>query len=718
MALGLQRVTSRIGGWSVRTKLFLVLAALGTGAVLGSALIGYYNAVTALEASIYNHLISVRNNKASRVEAFFQTTRDELLLLAGSKMVADAARGFIDGADRLERDKAAIDFRSRVLGWYIENFRTEAQVLSADTDVAAYAPPSRAGAYIQYRYIVENPHPPGRRMLLDDAGDGSFYSSVHATYHPLLRKAATTVRFEDFMIADARTGTIVYGMAKEIDSGSSLQAGFLKSSNLAGAVAHCATQPSNVTCFADFASYIPSGGAPIAFMASPIYDQGAVIAVLIAQLSIGEIDRAVTGNKHWVAEGFGRTGEAVLVGPDRRARSGSRAFYENQEAYFETLARIGYSTSEIDAIKRYGSPILHQRNDTRAARAALSGAEGYGIVHDSLRREVLASWGPLAVPGITWGLIAKIDENEALASIHRLERDLLLMGVLSLLVVLLLSAWLSRQLLGPLRALTEGVERFGRGDHTARVKVRSADEIGRLCAAFNDMAGDISAKTTALDAKNRENEELLLNILPQQIADRLRGGEQAIADGFADVTVIFADIVGFTDLSTRMPPQRLVALLNGLFSRFDQAAQELGVEKIKTVGDAYMAVCGLPVEVPDHIERAVQLAVRMVHITREHGLASNLPLQLRVGVHSGSVVAGVIGRTKYIYDLWGDTVNLASRMESGGQAGAIQVTRPVYERMRDKYPFESRGTISVKGRGEIEAWMLRLVETPAAAVQR
>ena len=133
------------------------------GAVLGSALVGYHYAVTALEASIYNHLVSVRNNKASRVDAFFQATRDELLLLASSKMAADAARGFIDGANRLERDEAATDFRSRVLGWYIENFRSEVQVLTADADVATYAPPSRAGAYIQYRYIVENPHPAGRR---------------------------------------------------------------------------------------------------------------------------------------------------------------------------------------------------------------------------------------------------------------------------------------------------------------------------------------------------------------------------------------------------------------------------------------------------------------------------------------------------------------------------------------------------------------------------
>ena len=170
----------------------------------------------------------------------------------------------------------------------------------------------------------------------------------------------------------------------------------------------------------------------------------------------------------------------------------------------------------------------------------------------------------------------------------------------------------------------------------------------------------------------------------------------------------FADIVGFTAMSSEMPPADVVSLLNGLFTRFDDAAHELGIEKIKTVGDAYMAVCGLPVPVPDHAERMVRMAIRMVHITREHAMEHHVEMKLRVGINSGPVVAGVIGKSKYIYDLWGDTVNLASRMESGGMPDAIQVTRSVYEKLKDEFVFESRGTIEVKGKGGVEAWLLKL----------
>jgi class 3 adenylate cyclase len=222
------------------------------------------------------------------------------------------------------------------------------------------------------------------------------------------------------------------------------------------------------------------------------------------------------------------------------------------------------------------------------------------------------------------------------------------------------------------------------------------------------MVDEIRAKNEIIEQKNRENEQLLLNVLPAPIANRLREGEQSIADGFAEVTVAFADLVGFTALSSEMPPQNVVALLNGLFTRFDLAAHEVGIEKIKTVGDAYMAVCGLPHPVANHAERMVRMAIRMVHITREHALEHRVPFKVRIGINSGPVVAGVIGRSKYIYDLWGDTVNIASRMEAAGLPDSIQVTRPVYEQLKDLFAFEPRGALDIKGKGDVEAWLLRI----------
>lgn len=696
--------------WGLAAKLFTTLVLLGAIAVLVTGVLGYFRAQNALEKAVFDQLTAARQTKTRQVETYFRTIQADLRLLATSKMVVDATREFRIAVDQLDRAGVPPELQKKVGDWYAANFIPQmTRFLGREPALSDYLPVGGAPYHLQYHYIVENPNPAERRKLLDDAGDRSDYSRLHAVYHPLMRAAATTVGFFDFMIADPKSGRLIYTVQKEVDFTTSFQFGPYRRSNAAAVVARCAESADrSAVCLEDFAPYAPSGGAPIAFMGAPVIDQGIVIGVLIAQLSNEEIDDVVTGGRRWRQEGFGDTGEAYLVGPDYLVRSGPRAFYENRDGYFAELKSVGADDEQLDAIQRYGTPVLHQRIDTKATQAALAGVEGTGEIIGYRGVPTLASWGPLAIPGVKWALVAKIDSAEAFAPIARLRQDLLLVGGLALLVVAATAAWLSRALLGPLRELTAGVKRFAAGDYGASVPVRTRDEIGQLCAAFNGMVEELREKNVVIENKNRENEDLLLNVLPAPIANRLRGGEDKIADGFAEVTVAFADLVGFTALTSEMPPQEVVTFLNGLFTRFDTAANDLGIEKIKTVGDAYMAVCGLPVPVANHAERMVRMAIRMVHITREHAMEHNVPMKLRVGVNSGPVVAGVIGKSKYIYDLWGDTVNLASRMESGSIPDAVQVTRAVYERLKDQFVFEPRGAIEVKGKGKVEAWLLRL----------
>jgi adenylate cyclase len=219
----------------------------------------------------------------------------------------------------------------------------------------------------------------------------------------------------------------------------------------------------------------------------------------------------------------------------------------------------------------------------------------------------------------------------------------------------------------------------------------------------------------ALDRAHQRSEELLLNILPPTIALRLKASGGTIADGFADVTVLFADIVGFTKLSARLPPARIVAMLNDLFCRFDDLAGALGLEKIKTIGDCYMVAGGLPEPHADHAAAVAEMALGMLRVVREFGERAGEPIDVRVGMHSGPVVAGVIGKRKFIYDLWGDTVNIASRMESHGMPGAIQVSDTCRRLLEGKFRLVHRGSIEVKGKGAMETWLLEGV-APAAVV--
>lgn len=696
--------------WGLAAKLFATLILLGAVAVLITGVLGYVRAREALEQTIFNQLTAAREAKSHQVAIYFRSLRAELRLLAASRMVVDATRGFRDAVDELDRTEVPPDVRQRVVGWYNSHYMPMVRrLLGKDTPVDEFLPVGSAPYLLQDLYIVGNSHPEASRKLLDNAGDGSAYSKVHAIFHPLMRTAATTLSLYDFMLVDTRSGRVVYTVDKEPDFGTSLRAGPYRDSNLAVGVARCAAAPDpSATCLEDFSAYMAANGAPTAFLSAPVIEHGQVIGVLVAELSIEEIDNVLTGGRRWQHEGFGATGETYLVGPDFLMRSSSRMFFENRDQYYAELKAGGASDKDIEAIRRYDTPVLHQHADTRATRAAIGGVEGTGEIVGYRGIPTLASWGPVRVSGVKWGLVSEVDASEAFAPIYRLERDLMIVGAVALLVVGVIGAWLAGSLLGPLRELTAGVKRFAAGDYDAKVAVRTRDEIGRLCLAFNGMVEELRDKNVVIENKNRENEELLLNVLPAPIANRLRGGEQRIADGFAEVTVAFADLVGFTALSSEMPPQEVVTLLNGLFTRFDVAAHELGIEKIKTVGDAYMAVCGLPVPVANHAERMVRMAIRMVHITREHALEHRVSMKLRVGINSGPVVAGVIGKSKYIYDLWGDTVNIASRMESGGVPDSIQVTRPVYEKLQGLFAFESRGLIEVKGKGSVEVWLLRL----------
>ncbi|NES18598.1 MAG: PAS domain S-box protein [Symploca sp. SIO3E6] len=226
---------------------------------------------------------------------------------------------------------------------------------------------------------------------------------------------------------------------------------------------------------------------------------------------------------------------------------------------------------------------------------------------------------------------------------------------------------------------------------------------------FVGIQSDISARVraeTALRVEKNKSEKLLLNILPQPIAEQLKQLQSSLAQQFDQVTILFADIVGFTPLSSQMPPLELINFLNQIFSAFDKLAEKHGVEKIKTIGDAYMVAGGLPVPQDNHTEAIANMALDMQQAITSIQARQGKSFQIRIGINTGPVVAGVIGIKKFIYDLWGDAVNVASRMESSGVAGKIQVTAATYERLKDKFVLEKRGDILIKGKGEMTTYWL------------
>jgi adenylate cyclase len=224
-----------------------------------------------------------------------------------------------------------------------------------------------------------------------------------------------------------------------------------------------------------------------------------------------------------------------------------------------------------------------------------------------------------------------------------------------------------------------------------------------LLAVF---AGERRAALEALRLEQAKAEALLLNILPRSIAERLKAQARPIADHVGSASILFADVVDFTPWSERLPPEEVVGYLDRLFTHFDGLAEHHGLEKIKTIGDCYMVAAGVPTPRRDHAEALALVGLEMLDAMREHDDLAELGLELRIGINSGPVVAGVIGRKRFLYDLWGDAVNTASRMESHGAPGRIQITRATYELLGNEFECEPRGTIVVKGKGAVETWYL------------
>ena len=336
--------------------------------------------------------------------------------------------------------------------------------------------------------------------------------------------------------------------------------------------------------------------------------------------------------------------------------------------------------------------------------------------------------------GLDWLSIVVIPETDFMAQIRINTYTTIGLCVVALLVATWVGIYTARWISGPILRLSEATHAIAEGDLEQTVPVGRSKELSILAASFNRMAKQlqesfdelertnekleqrVEERTALLRAEQEKSEQLLLNILPEPIAQQLKQGQSAIAEHFDEVTILFADIVDFTPLSARLDPIELVNLLNQIFSAFDQLAEQFGLEKIKTIGDAYMVAAGLPVRREDHAEAMAEMALAMqacMKQFREEKAADQrfqrelgVPLSLRIGINTGIVVAGVIGTKKFIYDLWGDAVNIASRMESQGQPGFIQVTEATYARLKNKYVFKERGSVAVKGKGDMMAYWL------------
>jgi class 3 adenylate cyclase len=304
-------------------------------------------------------------------------------------------------------------------------------------------------------------------------------------------------------------------------------------------------------------------------------------------------------------------------------------------------------------------------------------------------------------------VIAKIDTAEAFAPVSTFTRKLVLSTAAIIFVVCIAAMLLARLFVRPIRRLEAGAQQISSGAYGVTLPVVSRDEFGDLTAAFNDMSRNLSIKEDLLNEQRAENDRLLLSLMPEPVIQRYREGEETIAQDHHDVTVIFADIVGLDELAEGLTSEESLSIVNRLVRQFDAAADNLGVDRVRTLHNGYLASCGLNVPRLDNVRRTVDFAVEMQRIVDRFNGETGNDLKLRAGIDTGTVSSGLVSRSSLAYDMWGSAVDLAYQVQSGTAQPGIYVTPDVYDAMRDTKQFTAAGTVTVDG-AEKTIW--RLVE--------
>jgi class 3 adenylate cyclase len=692
---------------SIKSKLIAMLLAVSGCSIVVISYLGYRSGQENLTDRVFSQLTSVRASKADRIEAYFKNINNHTQTLSEDPSIVAAIQDFTAAHRKLQDAPMTPTIDRQLTSYYRDAFLPRLTKSEIGTPVIeSYLPKTAAARYLQYHYIAANPHPVGKKMLLDDARDGSDYSQIHSRYHPIFRNIVQKFGYYDMFLIDPQ-GTVVYTVFKETDFTTNYQTGAYKDSNLAqlNSIVQAA-KTRNYARLTDFAAYAPSYGAPAAFIAAPIFNQSEFIGVLAFQLPVDEINNIMTGNRNWASDGLGKSGETYLVGHDYLMRSVSRFLVEDPKGYTETLRSLGISSPVVNRIDQYGTSILQQPVRTEAAVQAISGQQGTKIINDYRNIPVLSSYAPLKLDHLDWVILSEIDLSEAYSPIYAFEKQILISATLLLLAVTLLAMALAHLFVKPINELISSARRVAAGELETIAVVDSGDEFGELTQSFNAMVSSLRTQTNLVAQKNQENEQLLLSIFPTAIAKRLKQGEKDIAEDISNVAVLFSDLTGFSKLSSTLTAYEIVAILNDLVAAFDEAADRQGMEKIKTIGDSYLAVSGLSIPYLDHDRRAIDFAIEMLSIIRRFNHERGFELNIRIAINSGDVVAGIVGRNRFIYDVWGDTINTARDMRIACPPGSILVTSAVHQRLQDLYSFEPVPDLEIVGKPKVSAWRL------------
>ena len=691
-----RRLLSR---FSIQSKLVLMMVLCTIIAATVVGLIAFEAGRISLRTQVFNRLTEVRESQSRALQSEFSDLKNSLALYSRGAVADPAMQAFTAGFDQLVDTTISPAQQQSITDYYNNTFMKDIEQHSnVKPDLNAVLPATNAQKYLQAAYTAQRSSNEVA-VTVDDAHDGSAWSAANARYQDFFRQIVQRFEFHDVLLLDTR-GNVVYTAYKDVDLGTNILTGPYNTSLLRGAYEKAlASNSHDYVGVTDFEIYQPAEGLPTAWMVAPISANGRTDGVMALQFPIAKMNRLMTFDKQWAASGMGASGETYLAGPDDLMRSDSRLILENPAQYKHDVVRAGTPPDVADTAIRNAITTLIQPVGGEATRAAERGESGTMITTDYLGQETLQAYAPVQIAGsgLQWSIVAKLDTAEAFAREATFTKIMVITTAGIIFIVCLAAMVAAQVFVRPLRRLEAGAQKISAGDYDVAIPVQSRDEIGDLTQAFNEMTRNLGIKEDLLNEQRRENDRLLLLLMPEQVVERYRQGEEIIARDHQDVSVIFADIVGLDRLQAELTSEESLAITNELARQIDAAAEELGVEPVRTLRNGYLASCGLNAPRLDNVRRIVDFALETQRIIGRFNAESGRHLSLRAGIDAGQVSSGLVGRSSIVYDMWGAAVNLAYRVQSGSRQEGIYVTQRVYETIGDIAAFTPAGAITIDG---------------------
>lgn len=690
-----------------QSKLLVMLLSVSVGSALIAGLIGFVFGTESLRSAEYQRLIQLREARHQAVDMYYGGISNAATVLTHSDATAGAVKDFTGAFAELQKEPLPGGAAEAVATYYSKVFGPELQRRTGTTvDAALYKPTSNAQTYIQNSYTVPAKGDFAASLNMFGANDPSEWAKLNARYQPFFADFTQRFGFDDTLLIDT-SGNIVYTAYKGVELGANILGAPYATTELAEAYrkAMRATSVDEVI-FTDFERYAPAYGVPTPWIVTPIGDESGIHGALALQLSLDRFNDVMTANRQWEQEGLGRTGETYLVGPDRLMRSVSRELLQDPDKYLKDVVANGTPADVAKRQVEVKGSVLLQPVKTTAVDEAFAGGSGVATERSYLGPEALQAFERLDIPGLDWVIVASVDRSEAFAPVNRFARNIALSTGAIVLAVCLLALLFARILTRPVKNLVSAVQRVSGGELGISVPVTSRDEFGELAAAFNDMSASLQTKQQLIDVQRKENDELLSSLMPETVARRYREGEENISTEHRDVSVVYAQLLGFDEFSRSLAAEESVAMLNSLVEAFGGAAERHGVEQVRSMQDnGLLATCGLVVPRVDHASRTIAFARELTEIVERFNDHHGAQLAIRVGIDSGPVTSGLVGERSTIYALWGEAVDLAHRVHAATRSAGVFVSDRVHAAVVGIYPFSEAGTITGEAGAET-VWRL------------